>query len=415
MPVLLLLILISSFALGLVVISWYNGNWERILNGVDSYGNLCGTNGTADYVKRPFVLFFNESMPLTYKMCVAECPDPTKTPVTCMIGTLQSSVSSTLQLQIYNGSCIYNIPKEIIFNHCIPIRNVSSTASASLSLELISGKTRASWLKVISNLDILLVTSGSVILASFIWYILLNIIGQVMIYISVTLVLLVSSSACGVCIWFYIFNEQLTKILEVSGYVIPDSLKNYYKISFLAGVIIMGILTLGLAYSIVKYRLKIKIIIEGLNETNLYYEFKYRALREIPSALVYTFFNSLTILLLTAIEIVVWVSLESGGSSSTQITQVYLSQSIISVTANVYTFGTYLTPYSIHIRVITMIWYAWTVGWLMGLSQSIVAGATTQWYFRPLKNVNSIFKARKRCVDPSEISFLDCLEAIWVQ
>jgi hypothetical protein len=91
-----------------------------------------------------------------------------------------------------------------------------------------------------------------------------------MIYVSTASVITMTTTACGVFIWFYLATSKLELQMASIGFEVPEVMRDYYAVILLTGAIVMFIITITLCVGAYVFRQQIHVTVRAFQETAEY-------------------------------------------------------------------------------------------------------------------------------------------------
>jgi len=405
------------FLLVVAIFAFVVGDPLRLIYGVDSFGNVCGRKNFRtddrlvysgiDMTDRPYVFFLNlNDLKSSLSICVKMCPNE----------TLQSDAEVELFYQRTGASlCRYDyefgpsssrnrvssadtskgvgpcpsypvLPSRPILNRCIP-NNIAALGNKVISsiygyfnsfdtLKQIVGDLVVSWREVF------VMTCFSVFLTLIVVFLIhffANLCAFILLFVvSVSLLLLT-----GVMWWTYVdvrfeLNNQLSKY----HIYLDESLRN--ERTFLALSIITTIITVILVLICLVMRKRVKLVAALFNEAAA-------CIRAMPGLLFQPFWTFLVLAAFVVFWLAVILALATadfGNKTDTQLQaqgrrpsssgDFSFGQSDVSILTTIRYNQTSWVKY--------MWWYAligffWSVEFIIGCEQMVIAGAVGTWYF----------------------------------
>ncbi|KAI8906304.1 plasma-membrane choline transporter-domain-containing protein [Gorgonomyces haynaldii] len=365
-------------------LTYTTGNLNRLLYGVDSYGELCS-------IDRPKLVYFNYSSSQSFKKCVNVCPDPIKQPLIC-IDNVQPLMAPPGQIApSQTGQCALTTKTvlTIVFNRCVPVEltqgitgdislSVILSWAKTLNADLLSQESTSSWQQVYANLDIIGYSCLVAIGACIVWFYLLQFFGTYMIYVTFLLATLLSAGTTGLLIYFYLSYSSSDQLLLSVGFDIPSSVIQNYKIIMIVAIVVMALLTIGLLVAIIASRHSIKIANQALAETaDAFKDNKTLIYFPLANSLMTMFFGWIVVLQLSYISV-------NGVDKPTTLTAI-IGNRTLSLQGKTFVPKSYVSPYTTYIEVVSLVWIFWVFYFVVALQHATISGAIAQWYFRSNK------------------------------
>lgn len=119
-------LLFTLLSLAIFIVGYLFSDQNRLIYGVQSDGNICGTKELLNY---PYLYVFNYSQTDSYKKCVSHCPTLDIQRISCIDGKYEDPKIShnDQQTLVDNGECVYNVKTMSFFNRCIPSESNQTT------------------------------------------------------------------------------------------------------------------------------------------------------------------------------------------------------------------------------------------------------------------------------------------------
>ncbi|KJE92111.1 choline transporter-like protein [Capsaspora owczarzaki ATCC 30864] len=420
-------LLFIVFWIGMIIIAAFgfaNGDPFRLINPVDSMGNICGELNDGlygDQRNNSYLFFFditkcdpvNLNCLQTTQVCVPECPTASKfvgvnmdyDEAICRY-TFAPSDNNELEDFVLNGTCApYQLQSTTFLKRCIPdfsvltqnfsyildgntveVAGVNLTASLNVLLDFfntaeLSGQVlsdlEAAWVYILAGCAI-------AVAMAFVWLFLLRFIAGFMVWMTLLGALAGSAAATGICFQQYKEHRDLSNSLP---YNLHFNTIAYQEYTFLVLGIISAVVCFVLFVCVVFLRNRIKIAIEIIKEAA-------RAMAAMPSMI---FLPIITMGALVAFLIWwIWVAAFLATSGEASFNDPYGLGVNITCTPPAdqseptnctflgYTSDSLLRSFQIY----HLVGLFWTTNLLTALSQVTIAGAVATWYWtRDHKNL----------------------------
>ncbi|XP_042560479.1 choline transporter-like protein 1 [Clupea harengus] len=382
------LILFIFFCTGMAIITGFSvakGGTSRLINGYDSYGNICGKNNSKiidhplngqNFASRKYVFFLDPcNIDLVKRkinsvaLCVSSCPDKE-------LGNLRE-VQEYARL---NGSslCRYDIepssypshpdkatscpklpvkPSKVRFNRCIP---VDITCYAQFAQAIVNSISENVFEKVVigvlASKEIIFGLCVLSVVLSGILMVVIRYISAILVVILTVLVVLGSLAATGVLWWLYAdLKKSVNSTSPVEQAIAQDNTQG-----LLAFAITATVLTVVLLLLIVFLRKRVALTIALFHVAG-------NVFIHIPLIALQPVWTCLSLLLFWVCWLAVLLSLGTSGSPEKNV-------------------NTGLVEFKLDEPLQYMVWYhavglIWISEFLLACQQMTVAGAVVTYYF----------------------------------
>eukprot|EP00127_Corallochytrium_limacisporum_P006513 Clim_evm44s229 gene=Clim_evmTU44s229 len=386
-------LLLIGFWVGVFYVSsvgFKEGNPERLLKGLDSFGNICNAentlsetyiadnsaaavNGVLNLVGRDVVLFYDYTTTEGMEICASSCPDTTTDSYTAEQAKnwqicdydfdYDSAIADAalLTAAIASGKCPSQVYESTaVLNRCSPVDpDVIGDAFADI---FSSGEADKIFSDVANSWKVILVTCVIAIFIALLIILSLRFFAGIMVWGS-TLIFLVGMGAAT-----YVFNDQYKKAdneitdLENAGQPVDDNLKDN-RLTFQILFYIFIVLTVIFFILIVALRNRIRLCVQIFKESA-------KCVAHMPTMLFLPFIAAIVVIGFAAFFVAGMLYLSTADEVE------YLTTSTPSG------FAQFNTPQDIAF----MQWYAffgflWMSQFVVACNQMTIAGAVGEWYW----------------------------------
>ncbi|GAB6031527.1 hypothetical protein CHUAL_009296 [Chamberlinius hualienensis] len=438
------LLIFVAFLIGWGVIgaiAIIHGDPEQLFNPTDSYGNICGVG---KFAKQKYLFYFDMTTCAsptswlvcpTSQVCVSRCPNYTfaaanpqadlvkyRDYLICKynINVEQYSTNGELQKLISNGDCApYYLPSSSVVRRCLPnlvnqtvdtFVDVAGYAVTTLTdNNVVTATVLKNAEKILYGLNnvrnvgdmvfsdfkeswvMMAVGIGLAMALSFLWIMLIRLLGGLMVWFTLIAMFVIFSAGCGFSFYKY---KQLANVPGSESKFILTTDFNYYlqlRDTWLAFGIIAAVFLFIVLLIVIFLRKRIAIAIQLINESS-------KAVAQISLSLFFPIFPFILQLAVISFWIVIAVFLASMGSASYR---AVLKDNIPEKCKSMYqhsdlscnisnfdpdcgqcVFYDYASSGGIiGIQVYNLFGMIWVLFFIDGLSQMILAGAFASWYW----------------------------------
>ncbi|KAK5650228.1 hypothetical protein RI129_001257 [Pyrocoelia pectoralis] len=419
-----LMILVAAF-------SFVYGNPLRIVNGYDSFGNICGTKnneyvGTLelsgrDMTGRPYLLYYDiRELKRCLKICIKECPTRTITTMDDLYNYYLQTHNDICKYDFnYNSLKNINIPdksglgtnlgpcpklpvyeSEPILNRCVPklLGDVTSDLLSEFydllnnwgTMEQILGDLYNSWLQILGLVFVSLIMSLVTVA-------LLHLLASVVSYIVMILVSIACIGGTGF-LWYTYYDIRVNNASHENKLipVMAETTKNETTFQWFAYA--STIITVVILLQIVYTRKQVDLLSNLFKETS-------NCLLHIPSLFLQPIITFVFVLALFAFGMVLCLTTayypgQSSVNSSVETgpeikmlpntNQSDLSKLVGQISLpelNKFTEIQYVDP--LWVKCMWWVYFIgllWTSEFIMACQQMVIAGSVAHWYFRDKYN-----------------------------
>ncbi|KAL7749637.1 hypothetical protein RI367_004863 [Sorochytrium milnesiophthora] len=406
--ILFLLFWVGMFAIAGVAIS--KGDINRLRYGTDSLNNTCGVMNPAvgsvpafDATSMPYLLYLDIGMTATpYKRCVSACPSQGQ--VVCRYNTAVSSSPSEAAAQFLNRSCVATLFDESsVLYRCMPqqvIANmINSTAysntTAGQIVDFVSndlnGRQNANkiFASLLETWQIILGMAIFAMAVSFVWLLLVNVFSGLLVWATVLFANLGVGALAGFMFYNWYQIKHAGQVIYTGNNSIDSQVYNEQTMLALS-CIFCALFAIVLLISLAA-RNRIKLAILVIKETS-------RAVRAVPSIVVFPVFKYLALCLIFAWFIYIYGLLSTSGT----VIAATASADLNHLTQNEAALAKVITPDNVlpFMQIYYIFGLFWSYNWVVAIWQCTIAGSIATWYWTRDKRALPMFtvgKAFWRC------------------
>ncbi|KAJ3312192.1 hypothetical protein HDV04_003325 [Boothiomyces sp. JEL0838] len=340
-----------------------NADFKGLLYPYDYDGNQCGvTDGFSNMIN---LYHFNLSTYTSYTECVKDCPIDTS--ILCRYNVTPSWNSTVLAQQFAQEECVYAIPSMSVMYQCVPQISTAgfNPLDAMKVINTINSANRPSQIvnEIFNGATIIIgVTILSVILAT-IWFLLLIKIGHSLILASVFVIMTSLLGVTGYLLYAYL-TYKLKGVTTGVGIAVIDA-NLYNQNNLLYATIGLGVLILLVLYFLFYFWKSIQISRKIVIESG-------KALSKIKFVVLFSFIESVIVLVITATTAIVVVSLYVSVPSAT--TPTFLVDSF--------------EFFVILFMILILIWYVWVLCVMYTVGITTISSAVGKSYWQKMTGTN---------------------------